>query len=52
MAMAEGGNRDPGAEIQITLARGRHEPGALAPFECKRSAAIRRQDGGNHGCAL
>ena len=49
MGVAERVHRDAAAEVEISLAVARHEPGALAPLEGDVGARIGRQQRRVHG---
>jgi hypothetical protein len=42
-------NRDAGREVQVTVAVGRDQPSALAPFKSEIDARVSRQDMRRHG---
>ena len=44
MRMADRGHRDAGAEVEVTLARARDEPAALASLEGDLGAGVSRDD--------
>ena len=45
MGVAEPVHRDAGAEVEVSLAALRHEPGALAALEGERRTGVGRQKG-------
>ena len=49
MGVAERVDRDAGGEIEVALAVGRDQPGALAPLESEVDARISRQQMRAHG---